>query len=170
MHTQYEFDIEVVDLYTLQTMARIKPAAHEKSGAAALVAQGFIGAKPISPSIAISIKTLELYRRLRLRKPSLSVEAFAKVICDYYEVRHHPAVMSQASLLRQIPYRRRYRVALADAFDAYLMILRAVDRRVRTVLRRDGPHARVLTACPPCMYKVLLVACERFSIADSTAA
>lgn len=57
--------------------------------AEALVLAGYLGTTPQTPSIAISITTLELYRRLRLRKPSLSVEAFSKVICDLYEVRHH---------------------------------------------------------------------------------
>jgi hypothetical protein len=48
---------------------------------------GYLGATPHSPTIAISLSTLELYRRLRLRKPSLSVEAFTKVLCDLYHVR-----------------------------------------------------------------------------------
>ena len=83
---EYEFDVEVVDIYTLQKQARIVPNATHNTGAAALVAHGFIGAAPINPGIAISITTLELYRRLRLRKASFSVEAFAKVLCDYYMV------------------------------------------------------------------------------------
>ena len=44
------------------------------------------GNKPLNPSLAISIRMLELYRRLRLQKPSFSVEAFAKVVCDLYSV------------------------------------------------------------------------------------
>lgn len=86
-YRQYEFRVNIVDIYTLENSAVIKPGSAHKSGAAALVAHGYIGATPIHPDYAVSIKTLELYRRLRLRKPSLSVEAFAKVICDYYKVR-----------------------------------------------------------------------------------
>ena len=37
-------------------------------------------------TVAVSIKTLELYRRLRRRKPGFSIEAFTKVICDIYMV------------------------------------------------------------------------------------
>ena len=44
------------------------------------------GNKPLNPSLAISIRMLELYRRLRLQKPSFSVEVFAKVVCDLYSV------------------------------------------------------------------------------------
>ncbi len=84
---QYDFFIRVIDIYTLEEVVEIKPLASTKSGAAALVMQGYIGASPVKPSLAISIKTLELFRRLRLRKASLSAEAFAKVICDYYLVR-----------------------------------------------------------------------------------
>ncbi len=84
--SQYDFAIRVVDVYTLESIVTITPPADSKSGAAALVMQGYIGASPVNPTLAISIKTLELFRRLRLRKASFSVEAFAKVICDYYMV------------------------------------------------------------------------------------
>lgn len=46
-----------------------------------------MGNGPINPSIAISLKTLDLYRIIRQRKPSFSFEAFAKVLCDLYTVR-----------------------------------------------------------------------------------
>ena len=54
----------------------------------------------------------------------------------------------------QIPYQRRYRNALADAFDTYLTILQIVDKRVAEALGRDAPHWRVLNACPACNYEV----------------
>ncbi|PSS34067.1 hypothetical protein PHLCEN_2v1892 [Hermanssonia centrifuga] len=100
---------------------------------------GYIGVSPINPSLAISIKTLELYRQLHLRKVSFSAEAFAKVLCDYY---------------MQIPYNRRYRQVLADAFDVYLQIVWIVDKRIQTALSRNGENWHVLNACPPCKYKL----------------
>ena len=48
----------------------------------ALPFSGYLGNKPLSPNLAISIRMLELYRKLRLRKPSFSVKAFTKVVCD----------------------------------------------------------------------------------------
>lgn len=84
--TTFDFTIDVVDLYTLRRSVRVRPDASMKSAASALVGAGYIGTTPLHPSLAISIKTLELYRRLRLRKPSFSVECFAKVICDLYMV------------------------------------------------------------------------------------
>ncbi|KAF9489129.1 hypothetical protein BDN71DRAFT_1402123, partial [Pleurotus eryngii] len=99
---------------------------------------GYLGMTPITPNLAISLKTLELFRRLRLRKASLSVEAFAKVMCNYYNM----------------PYRRRYRTALAEAFDIYLLIQQQVTTHVQQALGRDTPDWRVLNACPPCTYEL----------------
>ncbi|KAI9061959.1 hypothetical protein FKP32DRAFT_1574922 [Trametes sanguinea] len=133
----YDFEIAVVDLQTLASTARIRRRA-DQTTVVALAQQGYMATSPISPTLAVSFNTLELFHRLRLRKPSLSVEAFAKVICDYYA----------------IPYRRRYRNALSDAFDVYLQILRAVDRQVKAVLKRDTPDWRVKNACPACCYEL----------------
>jgi hypothetical protein len=80
------FDIDIVDVYSLDSMARIMRSSDSKSPLEALVLQGFLGNAPLNPSIAVSIKTLELYRRIRMRKSSFSVEAFAKVIYDLYAV------------------------------------------------------------------------------------
>lgn len=52
----------------------------------------------------------------------------------------------------QIPYRRRYRTALSNAFEIYLAIQREVKRRVDVALGRDSPDWRVLNSCPPCAY------------------
>ena len=108
--------------------------------AEALVLNGYLGTSPQSPSLAVSLKSLDLYHRIRLRKPSFSCEAFTKVVCDLYAV----------------PYRRRYRTAMSDAFEVYLSILRAVDKQVQRVLGRDTPDWRVLNACPPCGYEVCI--------------
>ena len=54
--------------------------------AVALMSHGLLLNVPLLPSVALSLTTLELYRRLRLWKPSFSVEAFAKVVCDLYMV------------------------------------------------------------------------------------
>ena len=86
--------IAVVDLYTLAPSASI-PVTRDQRNAEALVAAGFLGNAPIQPSVAISLKTLELFRTLRLYKASYSTEAFAKLICHHYYV-------CTASLLRTL--------------------------------------------------------------------
>ncbi|KAG1869941.1 hypothetical protein F4604DRAFT_1926724 [Suillus subluteus] len=134
----YDFSIDVINIYTLATSAYIHSSPTIETPAEALILNGYLGATPHSPTIAISLSTLELYRRLRLRKPSLSVEAFIKVLCDLYHW----------------PYHRRYRTALADAFDVYLAIHRNIDAQVLKTLGRDSENWRVLNACPPCTYEL----------------
>ncbi|KAG2101883.1 uncharacterized protein F5147DRAFT_746939 [Suillus discolor] len=93
---------------------------------------------PHNPSIAVSLRTLEHYCLIRLRKPSFSIEAFSKVICDSYS----------------IPFHRMYCTILSEMFDIYLSILQDVDRQVSVALGRDSPDWRVLNACPPCSYEL----------------
>lgn len=81
----YDFEIDVVDMYNLARTAVIQRAATDTT-VMALATQGYLAATPISPSLAITFNTLEHFRLLRLRKPSFSLEAFAKVICDSYAV------------------------------------------------------------------------------------
>ena len=81
----YDFSIDSVDLYTLATSIFV-PRTSSMTAAEALILQGYLATSPVDPTLAISIKTLELFRRLRCRKASLSVEAFAKVLCDLYAV------------------------------------------------------------------------------------
>jgi hypothetical protein len=80
-------EISVIDIYALSTSIKINvSSAGTDTTASALAELGFIGNVPFKPSVAISIKTLELYRVLRRRKPSFSIEAFVKVVSDIYMV------------------------------------------------------------------------------------
>ena len=81
----YDFNITMIDIYTLQRNRNIHRTSEMKT-AVALMSHGLLSNVPLLPSIALSLSTLELYRRLRLWKPSFSVEAFAKVVCDLYMV------------------------------------------------------------------------------------
>jgi len=81
----YDFTIDCVDLYTLSTSIHV-PRTASMTAAEALMIQGYLVTSPVDPTLAISVKTLELFRRLRCRKASLSVEAYAKVLCDLYAV------------------------------------------------------------------------------------
>ena len=76
----YNFSLEVLDIYTLNTLVII-PCSEEELPIQALTKNGYLGNTPTTPSLAISFRTLELLRRIRLRKSSFSVEAFVKVVC-----------------------------------------------------------------------------------------
>ena len=53
----------------------------------------------------------------------------------------------------QVPYRWRYRTALADALEIYITIIRSIEKVVGQELGRDIPDRRVKNACPPCTYE-----------------
>lgn len=148
-------DINVIDIYaSQQTKLRVHRADTSISPSVDLARHGYIGNSPVNPSYAISIKTLELYRRLRMRKASFSAEAYAKVICDLHSVSLNHSHLLPLLTIIQVLYRRFYHTVLSDTFDIYLAILRAVDKQVAAALGRDTPNWRVLNACPPCTYKV----------------
>ncbi|KIY46451.1 hypothetical protein FISHEDRAFT_47269 [Fistulina hepatica ATCC 64428] len=134
---QYDFQIDVIDVYTLQTTMHVPRKADVRT-VPAIAQLGYLAVSPINPSTCFAFNTLELYRIVRMRKPSFSVEAFAKVICDLYNV----------------AYWRSYRIMLSDAFDIYLRILRYIDKRVQGALGRDQPNYRVQNACTACCYKL----------------
>ncbi|KAF9018429.1 hypothetical protein BDP27DRAFT_1473070 [Rhodocollybia butyracea] len=121
-------------------MARVAviPRQPTTEGSVALVKAGFLGATPQSPSLAISLRTLEVFYTIRLFRPSFSVEAFTKVACS----------------LLSMPYRRGYRTAISDAFDMYIVLRRNIDRRVALKLGQGAENYRVLHNCPPCNYQL----------------
>ncbi|KAL7283095.1 hypothetical protein ACG7TL_002520, partial [Trametes sanguinea] len=136
--SEYDFEIDVLDFYSTSRATVVPRAADVLSPAEALVRHGYLGNVPLNPSLAVSLKTLELLRVFRLFKPSLSFEAFTKMLCYMYT----------------IPYRRHFRTAISDAFDIYLTVLRHVDQRIQASLGRDTPDWRVKNACPPCGYEL----------------
>ena len=82
-----DLEIAAIDIYTLSTSIKVRiSSTGEDTTASALAELGFVGNVPLKPTVAVSIKTLDLYRVLRRRKPSFSVEAFVKVISDLYLV------------------------------------------------------------------------------------
>ena len=150
---EYDFEVDALDLDVLKVNRLIPrrgvPAAD------ALMLEGYLGATPDNPTIAVSLAALELYRTLRLVKPSLSVEGFTKFLCYKYSVsRHRVTQIFLLILVYQIPYRRRFRRAIADSFDVYLTILENLRNRILGALGRNTPHWRVLHGCPACSYKV----------------
>ncbi|KAG6875654.1 hypothetical protein C0992_002944 [Termitomyces sp. T32_za158] len=126
--------ILAIDLYTLVNSVNIHQTTNT-SIAVSLVRAGFLGNSPVHPSLAISIKTLELFRIIRLHHPSFSIEAFAKTLSYLYSV----STLSTTTL--------------SDVFDVYLEIRRRIDSRVSQFLGRDTPNYCVLHACPACNYE-----------------
>ncbi|KAG1777134.1 hypothetical protein EV702DRAFT_970148, partial [Suillus placidus] len=149
---EYDFTINTVDIFTLEWSTLNSRSADSRSPSIALVLQGYMGNAPYSPSYAVSLWTLEHYRILRLCKPSLSIEAFVKVVCDSYGISLLFMIHHLTDVVMQIPYVRTYHTVLSSTFDIYLTILREVEKRIKAALQRDTPNWRVLNACPACTY------------------
>ncbi|KAJ6459501.1 hypothetical protein DFH09DRAFT_960550 [Mycena vulgaris] len=105
---------------------------------AAFVRQGLMPISPYFPSVAISIRTLEVYRVAHLRCPRLGIQAWVRALCDMHGV----------------PPRTHLGTQFSIAFDLYLAILAVVEKRVQVALGRDAPNWRLKNACPCCMYKL----------------
>ena len=81
---EYDFEINVLDINSLDINWLIPRQGVPTIDA--LMLEGYLGATPDNPTIAVSLATLELYCTLQLIKPSLSVEGFTKFLCYQYSV------------------------------------------------------------------------------------
>lgn len=96
------YTLRIFDIFSLQTELTISQSSNSLSPALDFIRYGYLTKTLMSPNIALSLWTLEFYHRIRLCKPSLSAEVFAKVICDFYHVR---ISASSPSLLSQVKHR-----------------------------------------------------------------
>ncbi|KAJ7033780.1 hypothetical protein C8F04DRAFT_1183753 [Mycena alexandri] len=129
--------IYVVDLFTAY-FADVPITSADQYVASAYVRQGLMPAAAVFPSVVITVRVLEVFRRLQLRCPRVGVQAFVRTLCDLHGVAPRGYLVMQFSV----------------AFDVYLAILAAVDKRVQIALGRDTPDWRLRNACPSCMYKL----------------
>ncbi|KAM6494952.1 hypothetical protein JOM56_009575 [Amanita muscaria] len=110
-----------------EDIARSEDVFHNET----LIRHGFLGCSPLEPSLAISIQMLEAYR-------SPTRHAQCKTLCHMYN----------------IPYRPTLRTQFSIAFDAYLQILRHINRKIDLALEFDTPASRICRSCPACFYKL----------------
>ncbi|KAJ7898204.1 hypothetical protein B0H14DRAFT_3080808 [Mycena olivaceomarginata] len=83
-----------------------------------------------SSNVAITIRTLEIFRVTQLCCPRLGVQVFVRALCDIHGVPTRPYLGAQFSV----------------AFD--------VDKRTQAALGRDTANWRLNNACPCCLYKL----------------
>lgn len=103
-----------------------------------IVCRGFLPCAAGKPTVAVSIRVLELYRRANLRCPHLAVQPFVKTLCD----------------LHGLPFKSYLAEQFRISFDVYLAIRRNVDKLIMKALGHDSPNWRVKNACPACLYKL----------------
>jgi hypothetical protein len=83
----YAYTVDIFDIFSLSHQVTVHRHADSTSPALDLMRSGYLAKSPTRPTIAVAVSTLELLYRLRQRKPLYSIEAFAKVVCDYYKVK-----------------------------------------------------------------------------------
>ncbi|KAJ7796124.1 hypothetical protein B0H14DRAFT_3093428 [Mycena olivaceomarginata] len=100
--------------------------------------EGLIPCAPFRPSVAITVKVLEVYRVAHARCPQLAIQSFVKTLCD----------------LHGTPYLPYLRKQFAICYDLYLDLRRNSEKTVLKSLGRDSFSWRLKHACPACMYKL----------------
>ncbi|KAG2117740.1 hypothetical protein DEU56DRAFT_874074 [Suillus clintonianus] len=93
---------------------------------------------PIRPTVAITIRTLDMYRQSHRVTPHFSIHAEAKMLC----------------FLHGVYYRRHLAEQLRISYDVYLELHRRIDHRLDKVLGHDSDNWRMLNSCPACQYKL----------------
>ncbi|KAJ7019155.1 hypothetical protein C8F04DRAFT_1276622 [Mycena alexandri] len=129
--------VYVVDLFS-SYYDNVAVTGADEFVASAFVRQGLIPVSPTVATVAITVRTLQVFRRVQLRCPRLGVQPFVRALCDLHGVAPRSYLATQFSV----------------AFDILLAILSAVDMRVQRALGRDTPNWRLQNACPSCLYKL----------------
>ena len=93
------YTVQTYDLWSIKETVTIMRKHSSESAAVDFMAHGYLVKSPTRPTVAVSMRTLELLYRLRQRKASFSIEAFAKVICDYYQVGYLCHMLYEAHVL-----------------------------------------------------------------------
>ncbi|KAJ7041670.1 hypothetical protein C8F04DRAFT_1252601 [Mycena alexandri] len=106
--------VYVVDLFTAY-FAEVPITQADEYVASAYVRQGLTPAAAVFPSVVITVRVLEVFRRLQLRCPRLGVQAFVRALCDLHGVAPRNYLATQFSV----------------AFDVCLAIRATVEKSVQ---------------------------------------
>lgn len=83
----HPYTINVYDIIEkINTLTILRPST-STNAAVDFIKNGYLTKTPLAPNSALSIRSLELFHHMRLRKPSFSMDACAKMIADIYMVR-----------------------------------------------------------------------------------
>ncbi|KAJ3575677.1 hypothetical protein NP233_g931 [Leucocoprinus birnbaumii] len=131
------FKVQVLDMFRIFTLSTgIRDP--DTGISAALLQRGLVPCTPKRPSLAVTVRVLEFYRKLHLRSPHVSIQPYVKTLCDIFG----------------IPFRSYLSEQFSICYDVYAQILEEVKLRVARALKRDTPQWRLRNACPACTYKL----------------
>lgn len=96
----YSYTVFVYDIFGLSEEVTVMRPFTSISPSVNLMHHGLVAKSPDSPTVAVAVKSLQLLHRFRQWKPSVSIEAFTKVVCDYYTVCLHLSTVLQTNWAR----------------------------------------------------------------------
>ena len=108
---------------------KINHLASDKFVTSAVIRHGLMPCTPYTPSTAITIRVLEVFRIHHLQSPHTSVKSWVKTPCT----------------LQGMPFKAYLSRQFSIAFDLYLSILTFVDETVQTALNHDSPDWALLS-------------------------
>ncbi len=80
------YALVLYDIFTIEWSVSITRPDTSTSPAIDFMAYGILTKTPVMLTVGVAIRTLELLHHIRQRKPSVSMETFARIIADYYMV------------------------------------------------------------------------------------
>jgi hypothetical protein len=104
--------------------------------AVTLMRNGYVPTAPLVPSTAFKVEVLELYRLISKYHRRLGLQPYYRAIREYYG---NVELTASAH-------------ALSRAYDCYLAVRRAVDKKIQEALGRTEGNARLLRSCSACLY------------------
>ncbi|KAI5992259.1 hypothetical protein EDC04DRAFT_2911220 [Pisolithus marmoratus] len=126
----------ILDVFcTEKTSITVGPADHYLTSA--LIRHGLILCSPISPKVAITVHTLDLYHTAHQHCPYILIQAYVKSLCDIHEVPFHNHRLQQFSIVLNI----------------YLQVLGFVSNLVHQALQHDQPDWQLKHGCPTCYFE-----------------
>ncbi|RPD52686.1 hypothetical protein L226DRAFT_576759 [Lentinus tigrinus ALCF2SS1-7] len=129
------FSITVVNFFETCSQTFRRPTPDTKANVAMML-DGYVGTSPNTPSVALSLHVLEVYRQYHRVCPRLSIQVHVRALCH----------------LHRVPYWKGLVEQFSHTYDVYLELLRRIDMRVRAALKQDTPGWRMHNACAPCLY------------------
>ncbi|KAJ7625221.1 hypothetical protein B0H17DRAFT_1340330 [Mycena rosella] len=122
----------VIDVFSAYE-AEVPMFARDKFVASGLMNLGLVPCSPYGPTVAITIRALEIFRVTSLRYPRLGIQPYMRALCDIHGVPFRTYLSSQFSV----------------AFDVYLATLAAVEKRIQKALGLVMFKARLQALSPP---------------------
>ncbi|KZO93751.1 hypothetical protein CALVIDRAFT_485477, partial [Calocera viscosa TUFC12733] len=102
-----------------------------------LVQQGYMPCSPELPRMAISLGIMQVLHHARVQA-YVSHEAFARILCDLHGHFYKPYLRQQ----------------IAQAYDAYVLVMLELDKLVKHGFGHDTPHWRMQNSCSACEYRL----------------